>query len=65
MEIKDEDIFSVMVDIRKELRSMSGRLAVLEAELNGYRIFIKIFRWLGAVLLALVTLKLGDIKNLF
>lgn len=69
MEIKDEDIFAVMVDIRKELQalnhSMDARFAVLELELHGYRIFIKMFRWLGAVLLAIVTLKLGDIKNLF
>ena len=69
MQINDEDIFGIMLEIRKEIQdmtaTMSARFEVLERELHGYRVTVRIFKWIGALVLAVVTLRLGDIKQLF
>ena len=68
MQINDEEIFAIMLEIRKELRELSHtmdvRFANLNLELHGYRTALKVFRWVGAIILAIITLRFGDIKNL-
>ena len=69
MQINDEDIFAIMVEIRKEIREMTAamdaRFGALDRELQGYRATIRVFKWIGALVLAVITLRLGDIKQLF
>lgn len=69
MQINDEDIFAIMLEIRKEIQdmttTMNNRFEVLERELHGYRVTVRVFKWIGALVLAVITLRLGDIKQLF
>ena len=69
MQINDEDIFAIMVEIRKEIREMTtamdARFGALDRVLHGYRVTVRVFKWIGALVLALITLRLGDIKQLF
>ena len=69
MQISDEDIFKLIQSIRDDLTAHSAnvehRFNTLEQELYGYRVTVRVFKWLGALVLAIVTLRFGDIKNLF
>ena len=49
MQISDEDIFAIMLEIRKEIRdmttTMNNRFEVLDRELHGYRVTVRVFKW--------------------
>ena len=69
MQISDEDVFKLMQSIRDDVTHLTatvdGRFNKLDLELQGYRTAMKIFRWLGALTLAILTLRFGDIQKLF
>lgn len=69
MQISDEDIFKLMQSIRDDLTALNAkvdhRFNTLERELYGYRVTIRVLKWVGALVLAVITLRFGDIKNLF
>ena len=69
MQISDEDIFKLMQSIRDDLTAINEtvdrRFNVLERELYGYRVTIRVFKWVGALVLAVITLRFGDIQKLF
>jgi hypothetical protein len=69
VQISDEDIFKLMQSIRDDLTALNAtvdhRFNTLERELYGYRVTVRVFKWMGALVLAIITLRFGDIKNLF
>lgn len=69
MQISDEDILKILASIRNDLSTLTvtvdHRLNKLDLELHGYRTAMKVLRWIGAVILAVVTLRFGDIQKLF
>ncbi len=69
MQISDSDLLSILENIRDDLSALSTtvnrRFGELDKELHGYRMVVRAFRWLGAIMLCIITLKFGDIKDLF
>ncbi len=69
MQISDSDLLSILENIRDDLSVLSTtvnrRFGELDKELHGYRMVVRAFRWLGAIMLCIITLKFGDIKDLF
>ena len=69
MEASSGELLEILEEIRKEIRAietkLDSRLALLEKELYGYRMLMRVFKVAGGIVLAVATLKFGDIKNLF
>ena len=69
MQVSDSDLLHILEAIREELSTLSTtvnrRFGELDKELHGYRMIVRAFRWLGAIMLCIITLRFGDIKNLF
>jgi len=51
--------------LEKKLEAIDSRINVLETELFFYKRLIRLIQWFGAVVVAVVTLNFGDIKELF
>ena len=69
MQLSDEDLLKILASIRTDLSTLTTtvdrRLNKLDLELHGYRTAMKVLRWVGAVILAVITLRFGDIQKLF
>ena len=69
MQVSDSDLLHILGAIREELSALSTtvdrRFGELDKELHGYRMVVRVFRWLGAITIAIITLRFGDIKDLF
>lgn len=69
MQISDEDLLKILTSIRADVSTLTAtvdrRLNTIEKELYGYRITIRVLKWIGALTVAVLTLRFGDIKNLF
>lgn len=69
MQISDEELLKIVTSIRTDLSTLTAtvdhRLNKLDLELHGYRTVMKVLRWMGAVILAIITLRFGDIQKLF
>lgn len=54
-----------IIEIKNEIKTLQHKLQVIETDLSNYKAVGKVQRIVGALLLALLTLRLGDLPKLW
>lgn len=54
-----------ILEIKNEIKTLQHKLQVIETDLSNYKAVGKVLRIVGALLLALLTLRLGDLPKLW